>query len=139
MMRIFLAVALACLVPLPSFAQDVAEGANVFRRCAACHSVGEGAANRMGPVLNDIVGKPAGTVEGFNFSNAMKQAGEAGLVWTPETLAPFLRKPRDFMPGNKMSFGGIPNDEDLANVIAYLVSLSPDYTPVDAAGEPAAK
>jgi cytochrome c len=139
-MRVFaVAVALAWLVPLPSLAQDVAAGETVFKRCSACHSVGEGAANRMGPVLNDIVGKQAGTVDGFNYSAAMKQAGEAGLVWTPETLDPFLRKPRDFMPGNKMSFGGMTDDEDLADVIAYLVSLSPDYVPVDAAGEPAAQ
>jgi cytochrome c len=116
-------------VPTSETADVVAEGEKAFRRCTACHSIGEGAANRMGPQLNGILGRQAGTQQGYSYSAALTAAGEAGLTWTPETVASFLKRPRDFLPGNKMSFGGVPDERLLTSIIAYLATFSPDYVP----------
>lgn len=99
---------------------DAAAGEKVFKKCKACHQVGEKAKNRVGPILNGVVGRPAGEEEGFKYSDAMKAKGAEGLVWTDENLDSYLTKPRDFVPGNKMSFAGLKKPEDRANVIAYL-------------------
>lgn len=113
-----------------AFAQgDAAAGETVFKKCASCHQIGEGAETRVAPMLNDVVGRTAGTLEGFKYSDAMVKAGQEGLVWTPETLAEFLAKPRDYIKGTKMAFPGLPNADDVANVIAYLQSFSPNYVP----------
>jgi cytochrome c2 len=119
----------AGLMPQLANAQDVAAGEQAFQRCTACHSVGENAAHRMGPQLNNIFGQQAGTQEGFGYSQAMIAAGQEGLVWTPETLTPFIRNPREFLPGTKMAFAGLGDDETIADVIAYLMTFSPDYVP----------
>jgi cytochrome c len=87
----------------------------------------------MGPHLNDVVGRQAGTGEGFNYSRAMVEAGENGLIWTPETLSPFLESPREHVPGTKMAFGGVKDEAERANIIAYLLTFSPDYVADDAA------
>ena len=110
-------------------AGDPAAGEIVFKKCAACHAVGEGAKNKVGPELNAVLGRTAGTLEGYSYSQAMKDAGAGGVVWTPETLAEYLPKPRDFVKGTKMSFPGLPNPDDLTNVIAYLATFSPDFKP----------
>lgn len=108
---------------------DASAGAAVFKKCAVCHMVGEDAKTKVGPVLNGVFGRTAGTMEGFNYSPAMVKAGEEGLVWTQQTLTEFVTKPRDFVKGTKMTFGGVPNPDDVANVIAYLQTFSPDYVP----------
>jgi cytochrome c2 len=128
-LRAIVAAAALCAMPQLASAQDAAAGEQAFRRCTACHSVGENAAHRMGPQLNGVVGQQAGTQEGFNYSRAMLEAGEQGLVWTSETLAPFIRKPREFLPGGKMNFAGVADDKTIADIIAYLTTLSPEYTP----------
>ena len=102
----------------------VEAGEKVFRKCKACHQVGETAKNRVGPMLTGIVGAPAGAVEGFKYSSAMQEAGAAGLVWDHEALTGFLTKPRGFMKGTKMSFGGLRKQEDIDALIAYLQSES---------------
>lgn len=109
-------------------AGDVDAGATVFKKCLACHAVGEGAKNKVGPVLNDLFGRTAGTTE-YKYSKAMIDAGAAGLVWTEETLKPYLHKPKDVVPGTKMSFAGLPSEEDELNLIAYLLTFSPSYVP----------
>jgi cytochrome c len=103
-------------------AQDdlVAEGEGVFRRCAACHAIGEGAENRVGPQLNQVYGRVAGSLEDFEYSDAMKAAGEAGLVWDEAQLSAFLANPREHVPGTKMAFAGLRKEEEIAAVIAYL-------------------
>ena len=101
----------------------VAAGEKVFKKCKSCHQVGESAKNRTGPILNGIVGKAAGTVEGFKYSKALKAKAEEGLVWTDEALAEFLKKPRAFMKGTKMSFAGLKKEKDLDAITAYLASL----------------
>ncbi|OWU71907.1 MFS transporter [Roseovarius sp. 22II1-1F6A] len=98
----------------------VAAGEQVFRKCKACHQVGEGAVNRSGPHLNGVFGRQAGTVEDFRYSSAMEDAGEAGLTWTSETLGAFLTKPRDYLKGTKMAFPGLRSADDIAAIEAYL-------------------
>jgi len=103
----------------------VAEGEKVFKKCKACHQVGEGAKNRVGPELNGVIGRTAGSVEGFKYSNAMLAKGEGGLVWDAETLSAFLEKPKDYVPQTKMSFAGLKSAEDRAAIAAYLASFGP--------------
>jgi len=114
---------------------DAAAGEAVFKKCVACHAVGENARNRVGPQLNGVVGRQAGTVEGFRYSPAMVKAGEEGLIWTPESLAGYLHAPKEFVPGNKMAFVGLKEQADLDNVIAYLITFSPDYVPAAPAAQ----
>jgi cytochrome c2 len=95
----------------------VAEGESVFRQCSSCHQIGEGARNGAGPVLNGIVGMAAGQAEGFRYSPAMAQSG---IVWDEATLAEFLADPRGYLRGNRMGFGGLRSEEDIAAVIAYM-------------------
>ena len=101
----------------------VAKGEKVFKKCKACHKVGEGAKNSTGPILNGIFGAPAGAVDGFKYSKALLGAADDGLVWTDESLAGFLTKPRKFMKGTKMSFAGLRKEKDIAAVVAYLRSF----------------
>ena len=111
---------------MPEFeiAGDAAAGERAFRRCAACHAVGEGAEIKAGPVLNGVLGRPAGTYEGFDYSDALLEfAAAEELVWTPETLDAFLTKPRDYIDGTKMAFAGLRKEEDRADLIAYLATF----------------
>lgn len=101
----------------------VAKGAKVFKKCQACHKLGEGAKNGTGPLLNGIVGAAAGQVEGFKYSKPMLAAGAEGLVWTDAELAAFLTKPRAYMKGTRMSFAGLRKEADVEAVIAYLRSF----------------
>lgn len=123
------ATAIVCLAPTGASAQDVAAGENLFKRCMACHAVGEGARNKVGPVLNDVFGRQAGALEGYNYSQAMVEAGEGGLVWTEETVSAFIEDPRAYVPGNKMAFPGLKDEADRENLVAYLLTFSPDYVP----------
>ena len=117
----------ALAVAAPAYAQDVGAGANVFKRCGACHSIGEGAKHKIGPELNELFGRVAGSIADYNYSKAMVEAGQNGLVWNPETLAPYLHKPKEHVPGTKMSFPGLGNEKDIINLIAYLATFSPNY------------
>lgn len=103
---------------------DVALGEEIFNdRCSGCHAVGEGA--KSGPDLNNLIGRPAASLEGFNYSDAMAEAGQAGVVWDIETLSNFITKPRSVVNGSNMSFTGLRNPDDVANVITYLATFSP--------------
>lgn len=101
----------------------VAAGEKVFKKCAACHQVGEGAKNRTGPHLNGIMGRTAGTVDGFRYSKSMEAAGADGLVWNEETIGEFLANPKSFIKRTKMSFQGLKSEGDIAAINAYLASL----------------
>ncbi len=102
---------------------DADNGAKIFRRCQACHTVEEGK-NRVGPSLHNIMGREAGTLEGFaRFSTAMK---DSGIVWNDETLHGYLENPREYIPGNSMAFPGLRKEEDRDDVIAFLKRASSD-------------
>jgi cytochrome c len=92
-------------------------GANVFKQCMACHQVGASARNGIGPVLNGVLGRRAGTYPGYNYSSANRNSG---LVWDNQTLARYLRAPGELVPGTKMIFFGLKKNQDIADVIAYL-------------------
>ncbi|MBV7409597.1 c-type cytochrome [Maritimibacter sp. DP1N21-5] len=98
----------------------IAEGEDVFKKCKACHKVGEGAKNGTGPMLNGIVGHAAGANGDFKYSGSLADAAAGGLTWTPEELDAFLADPKGYMKGTKMSFVGLKKDEDRQAVIAYL-------------------
>lgn len=105
-------------------AGDAVAGAKVFKKCMACHSIVAADGNKIGPNLHGLIGRKVGTAEGFNYSDVMKAAGEAGTVWDEATIEKYLRDPKTFMPKNKMAFAGIKKDADLANVLAYLKEAS---------------
>jgi cytochrome c len=109
-------------------AQDVAKGEQVFKKCATCHSIEPGA-KKIGPSLHGVVGRPAGTLEGFNYSEAMKTSGK---VWDDATLDAYLADPKGYIPKNKMAFVGLKEAKDRQDVIAYLKSVSPPAAPAAA-------
>jgi cytochrome c len=122
-------LALAAVVlaaPGPAAAQDgnAEEGAEVFKKCRACHDVGPDARNKVGPLLNGIIGRKAGTIDGFAYSDANKTAGAGGLVWTEDVLFKYLENPLTFMKGTKMAFAGLKDAQDRKDVIAYLKKFS---------------
>jgi len=104
----------------------IAAGEKVFRKCKACHKVGEGAKNASGPHLNDILGRTMGSVEGFTYSKVFKEALEEGRVWDADALAAFLAKPKTYMKGTKMAFAGLKKEGDQVAIIAYLSSFLDD-------------
>jgi cytochrome c len=103
-----------------SAAGDATHGEAVFKQCKICHSVGPTAKAGVGPVQNNLVGATAGARPGFSYSTAMKEAGEKGLVWTEENIAKFIENPKAMVPGTKMVFPGLKNEQDRADVIAFL-------------------
>lgn len=102
----------------------IAAGEKVFKKCTACHKVGDGAKNSTGPILNGTVGRAAGAVEGFKYSKPMADMAAGGLVWDDASLHAFLENPKGFMKGTKMSFAGLKKEEDRAAVIAYLAGFA---------------
>ncbi|WP_412177424.1 c-type cytochrome [Mesorhizobium sp. YC-39] len=104
-------------------AQDAAAGEKVFTKCKACHIADEDK-NKVGPSLNGVIGRTAGTHPDFKYSEAMIAAGKSGVVWDEPTLTTYLHDPRGMVKGSKMVFPGLKKDEDVANVIAYLKQFS---------------
>jgi cytochrome c len=107
-----------------SLAQDAAAGEQVFRRlCLPCHDVGPEAKVKLGPPLNGIDGRKAGTFEGYNYSEANKSSG---LTWNEGDFPAYIRAPMQAMPGTRMAFVGIKNDKDITDLWAYLRQFGPD-------------
>ena len=96
---------------------NAAEGAKIFKKCAACHSITEGGANKIGPALWGVLGRPTGSVPGYKYSKAMAAHGK---VWSFEEMNSFLIKPKDWINGTKMQFLGLKNAKDRAAVILYM-------------------
>ena len=127
MTRTILSLAALLLSASPAVAQqggDPAAGQRVFSQCRACHSIDAGGRSGVGPNLHGVIGRKAASVEGFRYSNAMKEKGDQGWTWSEENLHPYLRNPKEVVPGTNMSFPGIKNDQQLNDLIAYLKSQS---------------
>ena len=118
-MRAHLLAALL-LLPLAAQAQDIDAGQNAFRKCAPCHSIGEGAAHKVGPLLNGMFGRKAATVPGFAYSAALTNSG---IVWDQANFAHFMADPRGAVPGNKMTFAGMRNEQEIRDLAAYLAQF----------------
>ncbi len=110
---------------------DLDKGKSVFKKCAACHTVENGGANKVGPNLWDIVNRPAAAHDGFSYSGALKEFAQGGATaWDYESLSQFLLSPKKFVKGTSMGFAGLKKEGDRANVIAYLRSLSDNPAPL---------
>lgn len=118
-----LAVLISGMMQFPVFAQDAALGEKVFNKCRACHQIGEGAKTVVGPHLNGIVGRKAGIIEGYAYSDANKNSG---ITWDEATLTEYLKNPRARIQGTKMIFIGIPNEADILNLVAFLKQYDAD-------------
>lgn len=119
------AIALGCAVSGQAVAQDAAAGEKAFAICRACHQIGPTAKNFIGPVLNGVVGRPAGTYPGFSYSAANK---DSGLTWNEEALQKYLADPQGVIKGTKMIFPGIKDPAKVNDVIAFLKSYQADGT-----------
>ena len=130
----------ALLILLPAsgtWSGDVGRGKELFGQCKRCHQVGTGAEHRIGPHLNDVFGRAAGSLAGFRYSPAMKAAGADGLVWNEATLDAFLTDPHAFVPRSRMNFDGLEEADDRAELSAWLRGFSGDRADLPAA-EPTA-
>lgn len=116
-------VALGCAVSVRAVAQDVAAGEKAFVVCRACHQIGPTAKNFVGPVLNGVVGRPAGTYPGYSYSSANKNSG---LTWNEETLQKYIANPQQVVKGTKMIFPGIKDPAKVNDVIAFLKTYKAD-------------
>lgn len=117
MRSVVLSAAVLMLGLQGAHAQDAAAGEKVFAVCKACHQIGENAKNAVGPVLNGVVDRKAGSVEGYNYSPANKNSG---LTWNEATLTEYLRDPKAKVPGTKMVYAGLKDEQKLKDLIAYL-------------------
>jgi cytochrome c len=108
-----------------SYAQDATAGEKVFVQCKACHQTGDKAKNGVGPVLNGLFGRKAGSVEGYNYSNENKNSG---VTWDDATFMEYIKDPKAKIPGTKMIFAGIKDEQKIKDLIAYLHTF--DKAPV---------
>ena len=123
-MKAILAAALAmAAMAQAAHAQDVAAGEQSFKKCLACHRVGEGAKNLVGPELNGLDGRKSGSVAGYSYSDANKNSG---LTWSEATFKDYIKDPRAKIPGTKMIFPGIKNEKEAGDLWAYLKSFGAD-------------
>src|SRR3954449_7153218 len=106
-----------------ALAQDADAGKTSFNKCMACHAIGEGAKNKVGPVLNGLDGRKSGTVEGYSYSDANKNSG---ITWNKETFLEYIREPKAKIPGTKMVFAGIKNEKEANDLWAYVSSFDKD-------------
>jgi len=105
------------LLSAAALAADTAAGQTVFNRCRICHSIEAGGRSVVGPNLHGVFGRKAGTLDGYAYSEAMKQSG---ITWDDDSMTKYLKSPRDVVPGGKMAFPGIKDEAELANLLAYL-------------------
>ncbi len=118
-----------CGIVGQSNATDPENGKIVFKRCVACHYADK-TDNKVGPTLKGVIGRQAGSIEGYRFSSAMTEAGKGGLVWTKENLLNFLHNPQAMVKGTRMASIKIKDDNEIDDLIAYLqdASKEPDNT-----------
>jgi cytochrome c len=106
-----------------ALAQDAAAGKTVFGKCIACHAIGEGAKNKVGPELNGLDGRKAGTVPDYSYSEANKNSG---ITWSEAVFKEYIRDPKAKVPGTKMTFAGIKNEKDVGDLWAYVSQYDKD-------------
>ena len=121
---------LAALIALTSsavassaLAQDADAGKTSFNKCLACHAIGEGAKNKVGPVMNGLDGRKSGTIEGYSYSDANKNSG---ITWSKEQFLDYIKDPKGKIPGTKMVFAGIKNENEANNLWAYISKFDKD-------------
>src|SRR3954464_15962381 len=117
MRDLLIAICCSMLAIGSAHAQDAALGEKVFAQCRACHQIGENAKNAVGPVLNGVIGRPAGSVEGYSYSAANKGSG---LTWDEATFRDYIKDPRAKVPGTKMVFAGVKDEKRVSDLLAYL-------------------
>ena len=117
MRSLIAAAALLLVAPAGALAQDAAAGERTFALCRACHQVGETAKNALGPHLNGLFGRPAGSVEGYNYSPANKSSG---IVWDEAVFREYIKDPKAKIPGTKMIYAGLKDEQRITDLVAYL-------------------
>jgi cytochrome c len=123
MKKLMVAAALIVMSMGAAVAQDVQKGENSFKKCLVCHAIGPGAKNKIGPELNGLDGRKAGTVPDYNYSDANKNSG---IVWDDATFKEYIKDPRAKIPGTKMTFPGIKNEQEINDLWAYLKQFDAD-------------
>jgi cytochrome c len=118
-----LAVIASSAAATGALAQDVAAGKASFNKCMICHSIGEGAKNKIGPELNGLDGRKAGTVPDYNYSDANKNSG---ITWNEAEFKEYIRDPKAKVPGTKMIFAGIKNDKEVNDLWAFISQYDKD-------------
>ncbi|MGA9091751.1 MAG: cytochrome c-550 CycA [Bradyrhizobium sp.] len=116
-------VIIASSAAVPALAQDAAAGKTTFNKCLACHAIGEGAKNKVGPELNGLDGRKSGTVEGYNYSDANKNSG---ITWNEAQFKEYIKDPKAKVPGTKMAFAGIKNEKEVNDLWAYVSQYDKD-------------
>ncbi|GIL03479.1 MAG: hypothetical protein BroJett030_33780 [Alphaproteobacteria bacterium] len=118
------AVAACCIWLAAAAPADADRGERLFGECKACHDIGANARHKVGPHLDGVIGRVAGSVDGFRYSSAMVAAGRKGLVWTAATIDAYIVRPREFIPGNRMSFRGMADAGDRAALTGWIEATS---------------
>ena len=123
MRRLVFGAAVVAAMAATASAADLDNGKSIFNKCRACHQIGENAKNMVGPVLNGLFGRKAGSIEGFNYSEANKTSG---VTWDEATFREYIKNPKAKIPNTKMVFVGLSDDQDIDDLIAYLKQYGPD-------------
>ena len=123
MKRLLIAFAAFGAAATAATAQDLAAGATSFKKCVACHDVGEAAKNKVGPVLNGLAGRKSGTIAGYNYTDANKKSG---ITWDEAVFVEYIKDPKAKIPGTKMVFAGIKNETEAKNLWAHLTQYAAD-------------
>ena len=118
-----LAVVTSLIAASGAPAQDIAAGKTSFNKCLACHAIGEGAKNKVGPELNGLDGRKSGTAEGYSYSDANKNSG---ITWSKEVFLEYIKDPKAKIPGTKMAFAGIKNEKEANDLWAYIAQFDKD-------------
>jgi len=123
MRRLVFGAALIAVMVATASAADVDNGKSIWNKCRACHQIGENAKNMVGPELNGLFGRKAGSAPGFNYSEANKGSG---ITWDEATFREYIKNPKGKIPNTKMVFAGLSDDQDIDDLIAYLKQYGPD-------------
>lgn len=123
MTKTLIAAAVIAATAAPAVAQDASHGAQVFSMCAPCHSIGPNAQNKVGPELNGLDGRHSGTAANFSYSDANKNSG---IVWSETTFKQYIKSPAAMVPGTKMFFAGVKNQQEINDLWAYIKQFDAD-------------